>query len=581
MSAEHRPDHDSTADAKDGSLPAVPRWRAEIPFALAVLAGALLRLWQLDGQIVGDDEWHALHMLLRGGYGYIAGHFGAADYCIPLTLFYKLLADTVGLTEGLMRLPVLVCGVAALWVFPRLVRDDLGREAALVMAWYLAVSPLHTYFSRYARPYAISLLLTVLAVAALAGFVERKPHGRAAVLFAAAVAAPYFHLTALPALLAVVALAIGEHLCRFGSDGLRGLLRLAAAVAVGWILLLGPPMIGDLASLRGKARESGLTWFGFSHGAKLWLGTAHTGLVAALLAFAAAGAVTVVRRGGRTLGYLAVAACAQLAAVVVLRPRAAEHPIVVARYALLLIPLLTALVAAGMVGAGRFVRCGEGRLGAGPLSVALCLSLLWFGPHREWMYRPNQWTNHAKFQYCYDFDSRPCAAVLVSKPVGTPSFYDRLAALPRGALTIVEAPGYVPWANNPYPWYQQVHRQRMLIGFVGSQSGGWRPGELEPARPGFRFRNAVHLADRAGLRERGVRYVILHRRLHEEMPKGPRREAVNLEAWVGRYRDEYGPPVYEDEWLTVFDVTRGPAPKGTAGAASLDLKGASGYNANG
>ncbi len=96
-------------------------------------------------------------------YAWVVSHFGEADYSIPLTLLYKTLAKTVGVTEIAMQAPMLPCGIAAIVVLPLLAGRYVGRPAALVSAWLLAIAPLHGYFSRYARPYAITMLMAVVA----------------------------------------------------------------------------------------------------------------------------------------------------------------------------------------------------------------------------------------------------------------------------------------------------------------------------------------------------------------------------------------------------------------------------------
>ena len=65
-------------------VPQVRAWNALL--IVAFVAGTALRAWQLDIQILIDDEWHAIHKLLRSGPLDIATHLGYADYSIPLTL---------------------------------------------------------------------------------------------------------------------------------------------------------------------------------------------------------------------------------------------------------------------------------------------------------------------------------------------------------------------------------------------------------------------------------------------------------------------------------------------------------------
>src|SRR5262249_6763676 len=137
---------------------------------LAIGVGLALRLHQLGGQIVADDEWHALHAIRDLSYVDIARHFGDSDHCIPLTLLFKLLGDAFGLGQLMMRAPVLLAGALALLVFPLLVRKWMGLATAVVFAWLLAISPLHIFYSRFARPYSISLLLAFTGVMAFLAF---------------------------------------------------------------------------------------------------------------------------------------------------------------------------------------------------------------------------------------------------------------------------------------------------------------------------------------------------------------------------------------------------------------------------
>src|SRR5207249_1844313 len=174
-------------------------FRSELGLLGAVVVGAAIRLDQIREQIVLDDEWHALHAILRFGYGRILTHFGWTDVCIPLAVFDKVVADTVGLSEMWMRLPVLLAGIVSLLVLPLMLRRWVGRAAGTSLAWLLAVSPLHVFFSRFARPYAISLLLVMGGGLALARWWEDGRPQWKTVGIAGFVLGPYFHLSVLPA----------------------------------------------------------------------------------------------------------------------------------------------------------------------------------------------------------------------------------------------------------------------------------------------------------------------------------------------------------------------------------------------
>ena len=157
-------------------------------FAAAVALGAWLRLDQFTAQVLIDDEWHAVHQLLKLTPSQMWLDFGHADYSIPLGLLYGLEARAFGLTETAMRWPMLVGGLATLVLFPLYVARRLGRATAAVFALLLAISPLLVIYSRMARPYAITLFLAWSAHAAFHRF-DAAPRGRVAAGAAYAVAA--------------------------------------------------------------------------------------------------------------------------------------------------------------------------------------------------------------------------------------------------------------------------------------------------------------------------------------------------------------------------------------------------------
>lgn len=86
----------------------------------------------------------------------------------PLYYATQLAAASVGTTEWLGRLPAALFGVAtvpALWIAAH--RATADRAAATASAMLLAASPLHVYYSREARPYALLVLLTTLLLLAI------------------------------------------------------------------------------------------------------------------------------------------------------------------------------------------------------------------------------------------------------------------------------------------------------------------------------------------------------------------------------------------------------------------------------
>jgi hypothetical protein len=79
-------------------------------------------------------------------------------------------------------------------------------------------------------------------------------------------------------------------------------------------------------------------------------------------------------------------------------------------------------------------------------------------------------------------------------------------------------------------------------------------GEVASGDPGIRLRNAIDLADVAGMRARHVRFVVLHRDPLRETrwPTGVTDAPIDIQPWIERYRALLGPPIFEDDQLVVF-----------------------------
>ena len=132
-------------------------WAAGL--GIAFVLGAWLRLHGLGGQVVQDDEWHAINKLMTSGYGEIFRSFGGPDHSIPLTLLYKAMAATLGLTEINMRILQALAGIALIPVAAAITwAASRSRAATLLCAFLVAGAPFLVLYSRTARPYAITTL---------------------------------------------------------------------------------------------------------------------------------------------------------------------------------------------------------------------------------------------------------------------------------------------------------------------------------------------------------------------------------------------------------------------------------------
>jgi hypothetical protein len=193
-------------------------------------------------------------------------------------------------------------------------------------------------------------------------------------------------------------------------------------------------------------------------------------------------------------------------------------------------------------------------LPGGVLAILLGIALFSLGPLPHIYRYPNNWTNHGLFQYSYDLTDNVFHYRLITKPREIPEFYRDLGKHPSGSLKILEAPWYYEWHNNPFPHFQQLHRQQILIGFVDDPERWSRPGEYPPTLYRMRFSNFVHLSQHDEIIARGVNYAVLHKNLANEVLNRPNIEPVDMSSWIAAYESIYGEPCFEDSTIVAFKI---------------------------
>ncbi len=531
--------------------------RSKWSFLLAIGCGALLRTYQIHREIVADDEIHSVFNTLHA-YRSIASRFGVADYCIPLTLFFKLVASTFGLNEMWLRAPTLIFGVMALVVLPLIIQPHVGHRVRSTFAWLLAISPLLIYFSRYARPYGIVVVLGFAGAVAFWNWWRGGSRGWIGAYVSCAALAPYFHLSALPVSLAPLLFAMADRIVhrRAGFERSLGeLARVAAWVGSGLAVLLAWPLTRDFPALAGKVGQSRLSSELVAATAGLLFGTGKGLLVLALLGIAFLGVVLTARRALGLVLYLGWIVICQVAVAVGLP--AVDAPIVLARYLLPCLPILLLLTAVGLVGLDALLQRRIRRAPGGLVPALVCGIAIFLGPLRNTHAHRSNWTNHEVFQHDYgppeSFSDARWGRVQV------PRFYEELRRRPAGSMVIVEAPWWPYASRSSFPYYQGVHRQWVVLGFMArSEMEAAKLGELRIDAHGFRFRNFVLLHDQSALRERGVSFVVLHKRGDAELSGvEPRGVGRVVEWWIRWYAERYGEPIYADDWIVVFDLKQG------------------------
>lgn len=137
----------------------IRRWMTPASWILPVMAGLMLRLPGLHQQVLGGDELHAVRAVLSMPLSEILTAYGVSDHSIPLAALYWISSKLTVLSEALLRMPILLSGAIVLIVVPWVLRGDVGRSAAMVLTWMLALSPGLVMYSTVAQPYMPVVLL--------------------------------------------------------------------------------------------------------------------------------------------------------------------------------------------------------------------------------------------------------------------------------------------------------------------------------------------------------------------------------------------------------------------------------------
>ena len=540
------------------------------PREWAILAGitllaAWLRLDQIGAQLVADDEWHSLHAVRDQTLGWILTHFGANDYCVPLTAFEWILSRTIGLSELGMRALPLAAGIAAVPVLALLLVRHVGPRSSLLFALLLAISPLEVFYSRQARPYEIVFVLPLVAVLAFERWWSGAGRRWGWLYLGCAVLSVWFHLVVAPFVLAPVGWALLPAVARRGRREQSEVAQLGVLAVFGIVLVIGPPFLGDSGSLGGRAfgrakdLPDALQCFELLAGSFRPLCDFVFGL--ALLM-----GLLVLRHGVRSLApWLVVSSLVQFALPLFARPAVLEDATVLVRYVLPVHGLVLLCAALGLARIDHLVRKELPRL---PREVtALCLVALGyaFGP-LPWIHRhPNNWTNHQMYQanYSRSFPSAYARATLGKTSV--PPIYADLAEEARPGQKLLEVPWFQASTCMGYPYYQRVHGLSYLAGFVTPESEPLPEGELRAHDPRFRFANFAHVAGLDELRARGVRFVLFHRERPLSLIDEGHADLRHVEGWIARYQELVGKPRYEDAGLCVFDLATQPGPGAQGG----------------
>ena len=551
-----------------------------ILFAPPFLVGLFLRLYGLSGQILLDDEWHSLNFVLDKSFLALLTTHGLGANCIPQNIVNWILLHAGGWSELALYLPSVLCGIAGLMIFPRLVSRLAGRTVAFFFSVLFAISPCLIFYSRIVRPSSMVVFFGFLSLLCLALWTRE---GRPRQLRAYAVcgfAAIYFHpYAALPVLAPLAGLFLAADSRRPGlaeatwisrkKIGRTGFLIVALlAIFLGPAHWRNPWWLQELA--RDRVSAQGLWEF-------LSL-LAGTRLALSKLLFASligGGLVLWIRREFR-VGLLFLSVGIAFALLLIFATQDGIHTgILIARFNILVLPVSMLLAAAAL---DRILARlpVAGRLAAGlPLICGLAAgSPLW-----RTFDLPNNFMHHSAFQDSYaPFDwstsrLRALAALPQMPRERIPAFYSALARDP-SVPGIVEFPMYMGDSLNFHYYYQHFHRKPVAVGYVAGLSFPPLPsknGFIYQALPvdyvfsrarslgllgKLHFANLIPLTEADGLsRAHRGWWIVLHRDLLWETSgdQGP----FNFHPPIQLEREltaRFGAPVFADDQIQAWRI---------------------------
>jgi len=517
----------------------------------AMIFGAGLRLYQLPGQILFGDEWHAIFAATHSDYSQIISNFGLSDHSIPITLYYKFAMNSVGLEDWVIRAPFFLSGTLTILALPLLVRSLVGRFTSNLFAWLLALSPPLIFYSRFARPYSISLLCGFVAVIMFFRW-WMAPNWRPAILYVILVAASaYLLLITLPFVLGpflfFLALSLHSPWVQL-SRSIKRLTGLGILTLLPLFLLLAPPLYFSFEAISNKAGHSMVQLSVMAEAFKILTGQKSLHLIAITVILAITGLIRACRKSPSFAAYLFALSLIQAVIILILKPIGANAPHILARYMLLALPAILIFVAAGVEAILAVFHSPLKKWVRIALPVGLCTLFFLEGPILAVNYRPNNATS--LMMLLHALKGKNYHSILKR----VPEFYQRMAVHPSASLTIVESPFI--WHANHIPLYQKIHRQRILMGATNGLCDEKGKDAISMSKHITNLNSIVDLNSFDGLFDEGVNFVVFHKWLQNESRATvpAYRSQQDMSNCIERYRNRLGTPFFEDEDIIVFEV---------------------------
>jgi 4-amino-4-deoxy-L-arabinose transferase-like glycosyltransferase len=144
-----------------------------LPLGLIVLAGAVLRLVQIDQSLVADELWSYLEATRFDFGGMIDYVRGIQEVTPPLFTILAWLSAQVSDSAAVVRIPAVAAGILTIPAVFVIGDRTIGRGPALLAAVLTALSPILIWYSIELRAYSLAVLLSSASTICMLLAIER------------------------------------------------------------------------------------------------------------------------------------------------------------------------------------------------------------------------------------------------------------------------------------------------------------------------------------------------------------------------------------------------------------------------
>jgi len=562
------------------------------------ILGTFLRLYILTDQILLDDEWHSVTFIIGRSLLDAFTSINPTDNSSPLLNAYTmLLYNTLGLSETLLRLPVVLVGLVSLIVLPVSIKKLFGARVAVIFSALLAISPFLIFYSRFFRAYILIMFFSFWSLLAFFNWIRSGHRKYAVFVVLLGGIAAYLHpcssiIVIVPFIFSFSMICNRKRTSRFfNSLGIvvsrRQFFTVFLFTALLTALALYPMFahLSELPLLKGAISFSGLEDAFF-----LLCGTSNVPLAVAFFLLLIGGSILIIKRQPLIGLTFASIIPGYFFFFLLVHPFGIGNGVVILRYMIATVPMALLAVAIGLerlcerMESSAFPAFRKRQLFFSLIPFAFVGMLLVFGPIPEIYTKPNNFTNHSAFQGAYSApnwrytEQHNVYPGFKLQKEQIPPFY--LLPELKDITAIIEYPFDICNHNNLIYFYQHYDKKPRIAGFCSNCSAhdltvadpskaesGFSLGllGLDDFLPSYKKQDRLHFSkviditnDAALARNHGAALVIHKTLMALNMIPGKEYFIMvhynSVRRFVEKFSRTLGPPWYEDDDIVVFKI---------------------------